>query len=311
LCPASNSVRRARPLLGTFVEIAAAGAGHAEMHAAIEAAFDAVAKVHELMSFHDAKSDVGRLNREAGSHTLEVHRWTFDVLETAIDLNRRSAGVFDITVAPILQDLGLLPEDASRVPRRRADGPSGREEPVSTETIALLPGGRVRLAHPGVRIDLGGIAKGFAVDRAIDVLRDHGMPSGLVNAGGDLAVFGSHPETVHVRDPRDPSRLMLRIEMENRALASSGHRLDPFRSPSPSGSSVIDPRTGEPAQTIIAATVLAPSCMMADALTKVVIVAGLSAIALLEHCRAGALLVSASGGVQMTSDFQGAVSLAP
>jgi thiamine biosynthesis lipoprotein len=204
----------------------------------------------------------------------------------------------------------LLPEDASQVPHRRTVRQSDREEPASNETIELLPGGRVRLAHPGVRIDLGGIAKGFAVDRAIDVLRDHGMPSGLVNAGGDLAVFGSRPETVHIRDPRDPSRLMLRVELENRALASSGHGFDPFRSASPAGSAVIDPRTGEPAQTIIAATVLAPSCMMADALTKVVMVAGPSAINLLEHCRAGALLVSAAGDIQMTPDFQGAVSLA-
>jgi thiamine biosynthesis lipoprotein len=304
------SVRRARPLLGTFVEIAAADAGHADMHAAIEAAFDAVAQVHELMSFHDVKSDVGRLNREAGSRTLEVHRWTFDVLETAIDLNRRSAGVFDITVAPILQDLGLLPGDASQVPRRRAGGQPDREESASTETIVLLPGGRVRLAHPGIRIDLGGIAKGFAVDRALDVLRDRGMPRGWVNAGGDLAAFGSHFEQVHIRDPRDPSRLMLQIKVENQALASSGQRFDPVRSAAPEGSAVIDPRTSEPVQTIIAATVLAPSCMMADALTKVVMVAGPSATALLEHCRAAALLVSASGDVRMTPDFQGAISLA-
>ena len=99
-------------------------------------------------------------------------------------------------------------------------------------------------------------------------------------------------------------------ELENQALASSGHCFDPFRSASPAGSAIIDPRTGEPAQTIIAATVCAPSCTMADALTKVVMVAGPSALALLEQCRAGALLVSAAGAVQMTPDFQGAVCLA-
>src|SRR5262245_10531915 len=79
------------------------------MRAAIDAAFEAVAKVHALMSFHDANSDVGRLNSEAFARPLGVHRWTFKVLEAAVDLHWRSAGLFDIAIAPILQNMGLLP----------------------------------------------------------------------------------------------------------------------------------------------------------------------------------------------------------
>jgi thiamine biosynthesis lipoprotein len=297
------TARRARPLLGTFVEITVAGAAPANMHAAIEAAFDAVAKVHALMSFHDAGSDVGRLNSEPWSRPVAVHSWTFQVLEAAVDLYGRSAGAFDIAVAQILQELG-------RLPRGQTDGWPVFGKPAKAEAIELLSGGRVRFARPEVRIDLGGIAKGFAVDRAIDVLRDHGMPRGLVNAGGDLAAFGPHAETVHIRNPRDPSRLMLGLAIENQALASSGHRFDPLRSANTSGTATIDPRTGKPVQAIIAATVRAPTCMIADALTKVVMVEAASAGPLLEHYTAGALMVLADGGVQMTEDLSGAVRLA-
>jgi thiamine biosynthesis lipoprotein len=303
LPPASDSVRRARPLLGTFVEITVADASATDMHAAVEAAFLAVAEVHRLMSFHDPHSDVSRLNGKAWQRAVSVHDWTFQVLQAALDLHRRSRGVFDIAIAPVLQDMGLLP-------RLKVDRSSSPEKFATGEAVELLPDNCVRFKHPGARIDLGGIAKGFAVDRAIDVLRDHGMPRGLVNAGGDLAAFGPHPETICIRDPRDPRRLLLRIEIDNQALASSGHFFDPFRSASALGSAIIDPCTRKPAQTNDAATVRAPSCMVADALTKVVMVAGPSATALLEHCCASALVVSAAGDVQMTSDLQNAVCLA-
>ena len=300
---ASNSVRRARPLLGTFVEISVSGAAPAGMDAAVAAAFEAVAKVHRLMSFHAASSDVGRLNSKAWAGAVRVHPWTLQILEAAMDLHRRSAGVFDIAVAPVLQDMGLLP-------RLHSDHSPQSGKLATMEAVELLPGRRVRFQHPGVAIDLGGIAKGFAVDRAIEVLQGFGMPRGLVNAGGDLAAFGAHSETIHIRDPRDPRRLMCRIEIHNQALASSGHYFDPVQSADTFGSAVIDPSTRQPARGIDAATVRAPSCTVADALTKVVMIAGHSSAALLEHYCAGALLALPAGGVQMTEDLQNAVCLA-
>src|SRR5262249_31153182 len=150
------------------------------MHAAIDSAFGAVGKVHALMSFHDADSDVRRLNNAACARPVPVGRWAFQVLEAAIDLNQRSAGVFDVTVVPILERLGLLP-------RLFADRWANSTSTATTEAIELLPGDRVRFRHPGLRIDLGGIAKGFAVDRALDVLRAPGMPPGLVTARRRLA----------------------------------------------------------------------------------------------------------------------------
>src|ERR1700730_11382715 len=158
---ASDRVRRARPLLGTFVEIEVAGAAHPKMAAAIDAAFAAVARVHALMSFHDGDSDVSRLNREAWLRPIEVHAWTFEVLEAAVEMNSRSNSIFDVAVAPALQATGLLPHVN--------DDPPRPAQARSFDAIELLDGRAVRFRHRDVRIDLGGIAKGFAVDRALRV----------------------------------------------------------------------------------------------------------------------------------------------
>jgi thiamine biosynthesis lipoprotein len=291
---APDSLRRARPLLGTFVEIAASRAAPTEMGAAVEAAFGAVARVHRLMSFHDPASDVSRLNREAAAGAVAVDPWTFEVLRFAADLHRRSAGAFDIAVAPVLQRLGLLP----------AAEPDRVQSATSTgDAIDLLAGRRVRFRHPGVTIDLGGIAKGFAVDRAIAVLRDHQVPQGLVNAGGDLAVFGPEPQVVHVRNPLDPSRLLCGVTLIDEALASSATCLDLVQPSDVTSSAVIDPRTRRPIGGIKGATVCAPSCMTADALTKVVMIEGEAAAPLLDHYGASALIALGDDDVRVTSNW--------
>lgn len=301
--PTCDNIRRLRPLLGTFVEVAVAGAAVADMAAAVEAAFAAIGTVHRLMSFHDEESDVSRLNHGGFEAATGVHRWTFQVLEAALEIHRSSNGQFDIRIAPALQQLGLLPYRAGDLAHDAALI-SGHGE------IELLAGDRVRFGDRATRIDLGGIAKGFAVDRAIDVLRDFGMPSGLVNAGGDMAVFGPRGHMVTVRDPGQPSRVLCRIELRDAAIASSGARFDPFRSLEVWAPAVIDPVSGEPVYGVIGATVRAPSCLFADALTKVVMTGGQSSAPLLRQFDAGALLVSADGEIYITPEWRDAAVLA-
>ena len=285
---ASDSLRRARPLLGTFVEIAACGAASANVEAAIEAAFGAVASVHRLMSFHDPASDVSRLNREAKARAVAVDRWTFEVLAIAEDLHRRSDGAFDIAVAPVLQDLGFLPAAKYH-----------QGTPSKCNAIDLLPGCQVRFRDPDVRIDLGGIAKGFAVDRAVEALKEQG----LVNAGGDVAAFGPKPELVHIRDPRDPLRLLGAVTLVNEALTSSVARCDLIQSLQPTRSAIIDPCTRRAVSAIKGVSVRAPSCVLADALTKVVMIEGEASRPLLDHYGASALIMLGDNDVRISSNW--------
>lgn len=295
-------IRRARPLLGTFVEIEVLGAAELDMTAAIDAAFDAVAKVHRLMSFHDAESDVSRLNREAQRQPTVVDDWTFSVLEVAVELHRRSNGMFDIAVAPALQALGLLPGTH--------DLALAASTSRSFDAIELLPGHVVRFHEPGIRIDLGGIAKGFAVDRAIEVLRGFGMIGAIANAGGDLAAFGPQPHAVHIRHPRNPAQIVCHVAVANEALASSARRFDPFYAADTASSAVIDPAMQRAPEMVDGASVRAPSCVIADALTKIVMIAGTLAGDLLAHYQASALMMSADGSLQISSDLHHAVHLA-
>jgi thiamine biosynthesis lipoprotein len=277
-------MRRARPILGTFVEICAQGVTRTIMEAAIEDAFRAVARVHRLMSFQDAESDVSKLNREATIRETTVDSWTYEVLRAALDLYLRSSGIFDITAGPAFVS-------------------TPKTKDAWSAAAELLPDNRVRFHRPDIAIDLSGIAKGFAVDRAIDALKRHGIPSAMVNAGGDLAAYGPAPYTVHIRNPRNPSRLLCEAHVDNEALASSGASFDPFQSSGIMDPAVIDPQTQAPARAIRGATVRARSCMMADALTKVVMIAGEAASGVLSHYGAEALIVLAGGSVSCSSGW--------
>lgn len=289
-------MRRAQPHLGTLVEITIDGDPGAqpdrETEAAIDAAFAAVARVHRLMTFHDAASDIGRLNRAAPGAAVRVDPWTWEVLATALALSEDSDGAFDIAVGATLQRMGRLPADDGAThphPRSRFSGPP----------LDLLADHTIRVRRAGVRIDLGGIAKGFAVDRAVDALIAHGIASGLVNAGGDLRVFGAAPRRVHIRDPRRPGAFLCAVEVADRALASSaaaGGCHD-------AAGTVVDPWRQAPATTVRGASVCAASCMIADALTKVVMVDGEIAAAPLGRHRASAMFLSATGELCRTPSW--------
>jgi thiamine biosynthesis lipoprotein len=285
---APGKIRRARPLLGTFAEVCAEGATLAVMEAAVEDAFGAIARVHRLMSFQDAASDVSKLNSEAAARETGVDIWTYKVLETALDLYRRSGGLFDITAGP---------------------ASASKTKGGSSAAIELLPDNRVRFHRPDISIDLGGIAKGFAVDCAIDALKRHGIASAIVNAGGDLAAFGPAPCRVHIRDPRAPSQLLCAAGVDNEALASSGAPVDLLQSCDAGTPAIIDPKMRAPVRAMAGATVRAASCMIADALTKVVMIAGEGASSVLGHYGAEALVVSADGSAFCTSGW-GAFDLA-
>lgn len=288
--------------MGTFVEVEVAASIASERNAAIAAAFNAVARVQRLMSFHDRESDVSRLNREAGTRPTRVDPWTFRVLEAAIEMHRRSLGIFDVAVAPLLQKTGLLPRDS--------DDSSARPAVQLPGAIELLADNVVFFRSADTVIDLGGIAKGFAVDRAVEAMRSFDIEGGLVNASGDLRAFGQGTHTIHVRDPRDPSRLICQIDIANQALASTGRRFDPFESALTNDSAIIDPATRKPPTGFEGVTIQAPSCMIADGLTKVVMIAGTDAGALLKQYGAGALLVSCEGEILVSSDWHHVVHLA-
>ena len=224
-------LRRAQPLLGTLVEIGVrtAGASGADPHALVDAAFAAIREAQASLSRFDPHSDLARFHALRCGERLTVQRVTQQVLAAARELQAASAGVFDIS-------LGSAPEGWR------------------------LTGRELQKLSDDVRLDLGGIAKGHAVDLAVQTLVAHGAAAGWVNAGGDLRAFGDIDAPVWLRDEdnggvRPFAHLREGAFATSHFAAGSRSQLAPCRSPRPASAHV---------------SVAAPLCLWADALTKVV-----------------------------------------
>jgi FAD:protein FMN transferase len=246
-----DTITRCRPLLGTFVEITVP----CGFLPAADAAFAAIAHIHARLSFHMAGSDLAAIRRAAPGDRLAVDPETVVVLRLARSLFAASRGLFDVCVGRELVRGGFLPGD-------------GLEPldayPGSTADILIEDDRHIRLARR-VLVDLGGIAKGHAVDRAVAALIAAGVPSGLVNAGGDLRGFGAVDWIVGLNDADGVVRD--RVAIRDGALATSANLLN--------RTAAGTPHIGRGRQAVAVdhrVTVAAETCIVADAMTKIAMV---------------------------------------
>jgi len=272
-----HPIERAQPLLGTVVRIRVEGLEEALGHTVISHAFGIIADVHRLMSFHEPDSEISRLNREAWRAATRIHVHTRRVLEKALDVASVSGGLFDPTIAPMLVESGLLPTPDARTP-----------DPGATwRDISLAEDGTVAFGKP-LWIDLGGIAKGYAVDCAMAHISTYRPARACVEAGGDLKLYGEGPEPVYLAAPAVADSVPV-LKVENAAVASSGSQVPDDREGAPV-SPHVDTRARGYCRTDRFVTVAAPHCIDADALTKVVMAGGIAAAPALERYQAQAFL---------------------
>lgn len=272
--------RRAQPWLGTLVEIGIAGDfSESALLALFETGFGAIRQIHELMSFHAAGSDVARFNRAAAGGTLEIDAHTYHVLDAALRLQVASNGLFDVRVASRLAAWDYLPAE-SPIP------------PWQPQQIAyrLLPASRVQKLRDDW-LDLGGIAKGYAVDHALRALRQCGVRQACVNAGGDLRVIGPEPMPVWLRDPQQPQHMARQLHLQNQALATSATYFSARQRDGQALSALVHGVSGAAIVSRHSYSVLAPSCLWADALTKVVAASGDAQHPCLAQFRAEAFII--------------------
>jgi len=310
---------RNEPVMGTFVEITVMPGAVAgpDLDSALDAAFREIRRIDGLMSAYAADSEVSRINRLAPAESVRVSEDTFQVIARAIEICRVTQGAFDITVGPMLAlwGFGSGGGDEHRVPSV-AEIEDARSR-TGIDHIVLDDTGRsVAFDVGGMSIDLSGIAKGYAVDRAVAVLREAGVTHALVNAGGDMAVIGGKsvrkPWIVGVQRPvrRTSDRaaqIIGTLELVGGAVATSGIYEQQFTVGDRVYSHIIDPRSGIPRERVPGITVIADDCTTADALATGLLVlgpeeglgvveslAGVDALFISE--RAGALTATQSSG---------------
>jgi thiamine biosynthesis lipoprotein len=279
-CSPLPSIERARPLLGTLVAVRVQGAAPRRAHRAIERAFSALAEIHRLMSFQEAASDVSRINREAARQPVVVHAHTYRVLAWAAHIAHVSDGIFDVSIAGRLVEWGILAAPAAAPP----------VDPNATfRDIELLPGRQVRCRRP-LWLDLSGIAKGYAVDRAIAALAHSGITDACVNAGGDLRILGRQAESVALRAAVPSTGSLPMVEIEGGALATSSGHVTRRRHAELWVSAHVAGHTGHAIDARTTVSVCASRCVVADALTKVVLADPARGGEVLGHFGAGAYL---------------------
>jgi thiamine biosynthesis lipoprotein len=273
--PGLEEVKSTRLHMGTMVEITALGPDRDKLDEAVEAAFSEIERVERLMSGLREDSDVSRINKAAGGGPVAVDPEVFEVIARSLEISERSGGAFDITVAGLTGLWSMDPDN----PRIAVEKEIAERMPLISWKKVILDRERraVGLEKPGMRIDLGGIAKGYAVDRAIAALEDRGVAMALVNAGGDLRALGIHGKRhwrVGVQDPRNKGMIIGGIPVMGMAMATSGDYEKYIEVDGKRYCHILDPATGTPASACRSVTVITKTAWAADALATAVFVLG-------------------------------------
>jgi len=263
--------------MGCTYAIAAYGRDAQELPWIVDRALDEVDRIDRLMSHYRPESPLSRLNREAAGGPVEVEPELFDFIAECLRYGRDSLGAFDITVGPLMKAWGFF-RGEGRVPGQpELSELRGR---IGYQHVILDPKEKtVRFERPGVELDLGGIAKGYAVDRVVSLLKEHGVVVALVSAGGSTlyglgAPPGGNGWEVKVRDPIDGRSVAFTARLRDRALSVSGSREKAFEIGGVTYSHVMDPGTGMPAQGVLGVAVLTGSGTAGDALDNAFYVQG-------------------------------------
>ena len=242
------------------------------------------------MSFHEPASDLQAIARCCAGEYVKVYQDTLNVLQLALQIERDSQGIFNPAIAPSLVRSGLLPR-----PHGAVDVPS---QSTLASSIRLDESHVVHVLQP-VWIDLGGIAKGYAVDAATVALIEHGVTNGVVNAGGDLRVFGETEQHIQLRHPSNPGEQIAIANLRELSCATSGDYFvaNPKKITNAPQTAIVGSRNTN-AEKHASITVIAPLCAVADALTKVLWLSGIdSAIsrALLHKFAAESVALDSNG----------------
>jgi thiamine biosynthesis lipoprotein len=273
-----------------------------------------VRRIEALMTTFRPDSEVSRLNAQAGVAPLHVSDELIEVVQAAIEAGRRSSGTFDITFYA-LHGLWRFDEDLERkLPdeaelKRRLPLVDYRRIVVDEQARTLF------LPRKGMAINLGGIAKGYAVDRAVGVLRKAGLPNAIVQAGGDLMCAGSkdgQPFTAGIRDPRGGrADVFALLKLADHAFSTAGDYERFFMIDGKRYHHIIDPRTGHPATRSRSVTVYAPTALLADALDDAVFILGWErGFEMLRRVPdVGAVVVDDQGKVHVSPGMEGRVRI--
>ena len=294
---------REEAIMGTAISVELWSDEPQRGDAAIAAVMADMHRIDCAMSPHKPESELSCINRDAASHAVPLSDEMFHLVERAIEFSVLSDGAFDITYASV----GQLYDYRNHIKPSAAELARGRAA-IGHQNLLLDRTQRtLRFALEGVRIDLGGFAKGHAVDRGAAILRRHGIEHAVVSAGGDSHVLGDRrgrPWSIAIADPRRPGEVVAVLPLEDTAISTSGDYERYFvDADGVRCHHLIDPKTGQSPSSVRSVTILADDGLTAEALSKTVFVAGLEKGLRLIESMPGvdAVVVDAAGALHCSS----------
>lgn len=272
-----------RMVMGTFSRVVVIAGSERQAKKCVEAAFDAQRRIEELMSYQQDDSELSRINREAADGPVPVNPMTFEVLQKSVQFSKLSNGAFDVTVGPLV-DLWKAAGEANEPPTEQALA-EARAKVGYDKLILDEKAMTVRFAVKGMRVDLGGIGKGYAVDKAVEAMMKLKAAGGMVDLGGNIRCFGVPPRgqkswRVGLQDPNvaaddmDMSRILLVLALTDRSVATSGDYRRFTQVHGEKQSHILDTSTGKGANKLVSDTIIASDATTADALSTAVNVLG-------------------------------------
>ena len=263
----------ARAMMGTEVSVHLWSDDPEAGRLALEEVFQEAARIDRLMSTYKDESEISKINREAAQTAVVAGDELFGLIRRSLDISVLTRGAFDITYDSVGQHYDFRARQ-----RPDTDTIEAEREHIDYQLVKLdQTAVAVRFLQEGVRINLGGIAKGYVVERGIDILRGRGVQNAIVTAGGDSRLLGDRrgrPWMVGIRDPRNDGQVAISVPLTDEAISTSGDYERFFDENGTRYHHIIQPRTGEPAGGVHSATVFGPDAVMTDALSTSVFVMG-------------------------------------
>jgi thiamine biosynthesis lipoprotein len=312
--PAPTLVERRFAAMGSELRVGLWTADESKAAAAAERVAREFDRLEGLLSVCKDGSDVVRLNRAAGAQPVAVARETLEVLDAAREASEWTGGKFDITFGALADIWKFDHDQDNTVPERAAI--DARLPLVDYTAIRVdRDAGTAFIAHRGMRIHLGGIGKGYAIDRAIAILKAAGFTDFVIQSGGDLYVAGSNgsqPWSLGIADPRRPDRVFARVQLANATFSTSGDYERAFMKNGVRYHHLLDPDRGEPARGCRSVTIVADRAILADVLSTGVFIMGpADGMALIEKLPGvEGVIVSAKNEVLISSGLRGRVEIA-
>lgn len=299
--------------MDTFITISAVSDSKDTAETAIEKAFSEIEKLERLLNFFSEKSEIAEINKNAGEKPVVVSPETIETLERAVYASEKTNGEFDITIGPVmtLWDFHnkIKPEDTALKEKLQL---------VNYKDIIIDKNSQsVYLKKKGMLIDLGGIAKGYAADRAAEIMKTSGIKSGLVAIAGDIKASGLKPDgkpwKIGIKDPRPANKdneIMATIELADMAISTSGDYERYFIAKDKRFHHILAPKTGYPADGCQSVSIIAKDGAVADSFSTGVFILGVErGMKLLEDMGLDGIIVDKDGKIHMTSNLRGKIEI--